>query len=44
MNDRSVVQAEYIVIKALEDGVTIIGLTRGRIPGFIIQRSWIRVK
>jgi hypothetical protein len=29
MNDRSVVQAEYIVIKALEDGVTIIGLTRG---------------
>lgn len=30
MNDRSVVQAEYIVIKALEDGVTIIGLTRGK--------------
>lgn len=24
------VQGEYIVIKALEDGVTIIGLTRGR--------------
>jgi transcription attenuation protein (tryptophan RNA-binding attenuator protein) len=24
------VQAEYIVIKALEDGVTIIGLTRGK--------------
>ena len=26
----SVVQAEYIVIKALENGVTIIGLTRGK--------------
>ncbi len=26
----SVVQAEYIAIKALENGVTIIGLTRGR--------------
>ncbi|MFW6381541.1 MAG: trp RNA-binding attenuation protein MtrB [Bacillota bacterium] len=24
------VDAEYIVVKALEDGVTIIGLTRGR--------------
>jgi transcription attenuation protein (tryptophan RNA-binding attenuator protein) len=31
MEDSSnVVQAEYIVIKAMENGVTIIGLTRGR--------------
>lgn len=26
----NIVQADYVVIKALEDGVTIIGLTRGR--------------
>lgn len=25
-----IVQGEYVVIKALEDGVTIIGLTRGK--------------
>ncbi len=24
------IQAEYVVVKALEDGVTIIGLTRGK--------------
>ncbi|MDD2555697.1 MAG: trp RNA-binding attenuation protein MtrB [Syntrophaceticus sp.] len=30
MNDSNVVQAEHIVIKALENGVTIIGLTRGK--------------
>lgn len=31
MDERNnVVQAEYVAIKALEDGVTIIGLTRGR--------------
>lgn len=30
MNEHDVVQAEYIVIKALENGVTIIGLTRGK--------------
>lgn len=24
------IQAEYIIVKALEDGVTIIGLTRGK--------------
>jgi transcription attenuation protein (tryptophan RNA-binding attenuator protein) len=29
MTDNSI-QADYIVIKALENGVTIIGLTRGR--------------
>lgn len=28
------VSAEYIVIKALEDGVTIIGLTRGDVTRF----------
>jgi len=27
---REAVQGEYIVVKALEDGVTIIGLTRGK--------------
>lgn len=31
MDERNnVVQAEYVAIKALENGVTIIGLTRGR--------------
>jgi len=28
--EQQTVQGEYIVIKALEDGVTIIGLTRGK--------------
>ncbi|AZR74619.1 transcription attenuation protein MtrB [Anoxybacter fermentans] len=31
MND---VSADYVVIKALEDGVTIIGLTRGEVTRF----------
>ncbi|TYO96242.1 trp RNA-binding attenuation protein MtrB [Desulfallas thermosapovorans] len=30
MNDFNELAGEYIVIKALENGVTIIGLTRGR--------------
>lgn len=30
MLEQQTVQGEYIVIKALEDGVTIIGLTRGK--------------
>lgn len=30
MNDFSELAGEYVVIKALENGVTIIGLTRGR--------------
>ena len=30
MEERNVVQADYIAIKALENGVTIIGLTRGK--------------
>lgn len=30
MNDYSYIGGDYIVIKALENGVTIIGLTRGR--------------
>lgn len=30
MDERNVVQADYIAIKALENGVTIIGLTRGK--------------
>ena len=29
-HDESVASARYIVVKALEDGVTIMGLTRGR--------------
>lgn len=28
--DRKEVQGDYVVVRALEDGVTIIGLTRGR--------------
>ena len=40
MDVRNEVQAEYIAVKALENGVTIIGLTRGRTPGFIILKSW----
>ena len=30
MEEGPVVQGEYIVVKALENGVTIIGLTRGK--------------
>ncbi|MHB1128027.1 MAG: trp RNA-binding attenuation protein MtrB [Bacillota bacterium] len=30
MNDRENILGEYIVIKALDNGVTIIGLTRGK--------------
>ena len=35
---------EYIVVKALEDGVNFIGLTRGRDTKFHHTRSWITAK
>jgi len=35
---------DYIVIKAEENGVNIIGLTRGKIRSSTIPRNWIRVK
>ena len=34
---------DYVVIKAEEDGVSIISLTRAEIRDFIIEKSWIRV-
>lgn len=33
---------EYIVVKALENGVNIIGLTSGKVQSFIIRRNLIR--
>lgn len=35
MSDFSEVQGDYICVKALEDGVTIIGMTRGRETRFL---------
>ena len=30
MEDQAIVNGDYIVVKAIEDGVTLIGLTRGK--------------
>ena len=35
---------DFVVIKAVEDGVNVIGLTRGRTRDFIIQKSLIKEK
>lgn len=39
-----VIQGDYIAVKALENGVTIIGLTRVRIPSSTILKNLTRVK
>ena len=38
------VLGDFIMVKALEDGVTIIGLTRVKKPNFTIRKSWTRAK
>ncbi|GAY77798.1 hypothetical protein NBRC111894_3352 [Sporolactobacillus inulinus] len=38
------VLGDYFVIKAEEDGVNVIGLTRGAETRFFTRRSWIKVK
>ena len=35
---------DFIVVKSLEDGVTLIGLTRGKETRFHHTENWTRVK
>lgn len=36
--------SDYIVVKAKENGVQVIGLTRGWTHGFTIRRSWTKAR
>ncbi len=44
MSERNKLNNEYVVIKALEDSVNVIGLTEEQIRSFIILKNWILVK
>lgn len=42
MSEQSSTGSDFVAIVAKEDGVNIIGLTRGGETRFIIQKSWMR--
>lgn len=43
MNDNFIGE-DYIIIKALDNGVTIMGLTREGTPSLTTRKSWTRVR
>ena len=44
MEKRQSQTSDFVVIKAMEDGVNVIGLTRGTDTSFIIPKSLIKGK
>lgn len=42
--DKHTITNDYVIIKALDDGVNVIGLTRGKTHASTIQKSWIKGK